>query len=634
MANQKKKTTNRNKGAKPTQQRISKKDAKSSNKNLLIPIIIFIFSFCMYANSIKNNYAFDDDVICQKNAYVQSGLHNVKEIFTKGYTYAFNGMNTDTYRPMTLLSTALEVSLYGNKPHRHHLINVLLFSLSCVVLYLLLRKIFSNYNFILPLIITLLYSAHPIHTEVVANIKSRDEILCFLFFVFSLYFMMIYFEKKNIFVMIASGIFYLLSLLSKENAMTFFILFPMIIFYFTKTDLKISILYVIPYFIVLLAYLLIRYSVIDSVSLTSKVDMVNNSLMAATNYPDRLATAFSMLGRYLYLLIFPVTLVCDYSYNAMPIIGWGNPKAFISFLIFAGALVYAIITIRKKNYFSFAILFFMISFLAASNIFTIIGSSMAERFLFTPSLGFCIILGLAFVRIFKVDVVGNNKKGLAPMYLILGIILILYSFRTINRNNDWQDNGHLFKTDVISSPNSFRLHSAVGSDTRAKGEQERDPQVKSTLLSEAIVEYNKSLDILPTQGETWYNLGVCYYLLNDFPNAENAFHRCVGYEPKYKAAFNNLGVIAYTKQKYDTAYFYFTKAIQIDPNNADAISNIGAIMQTKGKYDEAIKYYERASGINPNNINNYSNLLKIYTLKKDNAKIDYYKKKLEALQQN
>ena len=630
MSDFKKKITNSNKTGKSNKNKPIKKENSLSKKKYFIPILIFIFSFLIYANTIKNNYAFDDDIICLKNQFVQSKLHNVKEIFTHGFTYGFNGINTD-YRPLTLLSTAIEVGVYGNKPHRHHFINVLLFSLSCVVLYLLLRKIFINYNFILPLIITLLYSAHPIHTEVVANIKGRDEILCFLFLVLSIYFMLKYFEKKNIFNIIMSSFFYLFSLLSKESAATFFIIFPMVIFYFTKTTFKKSLLFSIPFLSILLIYLLIRHSVIDAVTISSKIEIANNSLMAASSYSDRIATAFSMFGKYLSLLLFPVTLLCDYSFNTIPVVSWLNPKAFLSFIIFAGAFIYAVVTLPKKNYFSFAILFFILTFFITSNFLILINSSMAERFLFTPSLGFCIIIGLALVKFLKIDVVGIKKNGLNTLYLILGATIILYSFRTINRNSDWRDSENLFKTDVANSPNSFRLHYAYGSELRQKADNSGDPTLMKDLLTQALSEYKQSNSILAGQGEVWYNIGVCYYELNDFENAKHSYQRCLEFTPEYSSAFNNLGVIFFNYKNYDSAYFYFNKIIKINPNNADAIANIGAIMQTKGNTDEAIKYYEKALALNPGNINVYNNLIVIYTAKKDDEKIKYYKNKLATL---
>jgi len=600
-------------------------------KNLIPALLIFIFSFCLYANTIQNKYAFDDDVICLKNQFVQNKLANVNEIFTKGFTYGFNGLNTDSYRPLTLLSTAFEVYLYGNKPNNHHFVNVLLFSLSCLILFLVLRKMFSKYNILLPLIITLLYSAHPIHTEVVANIKSRDEILCFLFFIISLNFFMIFIKKKKMPFLVISSLFYFFSLLSKENAIPFLFIFPLIAYYFTDTTLKKIVLFSIPFFVTFLIYFIIRNEVIDTLIFTTQIDMVNNSLMAAENYSNRLATAFSMLGKYVILLIFPLTLVCDYSYNTIPITSWADPKAFVSFIIYAGAFIFALITLKKKNYFSFAILFFLITFSTVSNIFKIIGSSMAERFMFIPSLGFVIILALLLVKIFKIDIKGNNKKGLIPMFFILGIILSLYSFRTIDRNKDWKDNEHLFWKDVKTNPASFRLHYAVGSAARVKGEAAIDTTNRNKYFKEAISHYYQSLAIIPKQAETWYNMGVCYYAFNDIEKAMQAYKQCIQYDPNYKSAYNNIGVIYFKKFNYDSASYYFNKTIQLDPRNADAISNVGAILHTNGKYDEALQYYEKSLEIMPNNKNIYTNMIKIYERKNDKNKIEYYKNKLKEL---
>jgi tetratricopeptide (TPR) repeat protein len=606
----------------------SKRIQEPKRINLILGLIIFIFTFAIYANSIRNNYAFDDDVICLKNKYVQNGLGNLKEIFTKGFTYAFDGNNTGSYRPITLLSTALEIHFYGNKPHRHHFINVLLFSLSCVVLYLLLRKLFNNYNYILPLIITLIYAAHPIHTEVVANIKSRDEILVFFFFVLSMFLFIEYIDKNNIAYLFISLIFYFLALLSKENAMSFFLIYPLILHFFRKTNFKKIFVLSLPYIGVLLIYFLIRNSALDVMTFKTKIDLINNSLMAAENTADRLATAIYMLGRYIYLLVFPITLSCDYSYNSNPIISFSNIKALLPLLFFLGSLIFAIYSFAKRNYFSFAILFFMITLSTVANIFMIIGSSMAERFLFTPSLAFAMIVGLLLVKIFKIDLVGNKLKNIPILAILLLLLISAYSIRTVARNPMWKDNDHLFFEDVKNSPNSFRMHNAVASTIRIRGENEKDIKKKQIIINEAIKEYNKSLSILNRQSESWYNIGVCYYMINDIPNAINSYNKCIEVDSTYKAAYNNLGVIYFNKQDYDKALLYFTKAVELDTNFADGIANIGAVYHNKGKYEQAISYYEKALELSPNNINVFNNIIRIYEFKKDTAKANFYKRKM------
>jgi tetratricopeptide (TPR) repeat protein len=256
---------------------------------------------------------------------------------------------------------------------------------------------------------------------------------------------------------------------------------------------------------------------------------------------------------------------------------------------------------------------------------------MAERFLFTPSLGFCIIVGLALVKIFKIDLISNKKAGLVPLYATLGIIIFLYSFKTIDRNTDWQDNDHLFKTDAQNMPNSFRLHNNEGIVLKLRSENVIDPAAKSELLSEAVSEYKKSIAIYPRQGAIWYDMGVCYYNLKDMADAENAFKHCLKYDTTNLSAINDIGVIFFNQQNYDSAYYFFNRTLQLAPKDAVALLNIGVIMVNKGNYDEAIKYYERSVALNPNNPNVYDNLIQVYNLKKDYAKADYYRTKRESL---
>src|SRR6185436_15226816 len=119
-----------------------------------------------------------------------------------------------------------------------HFTNILMYAVTCWLLFLFLSKLFEKQGLLIPFICTLLYVVHPIHSEVVNSIKSRDEIFCFLFLILSGIFTMRATEKKQVSSFILAGVFYFLGILSKETAISFLVILPLILFVFTRLNFK------------------------------------------------------------------------------------------------------------------------------------------------------------------------------------------------------------------------------------------------------------------------------------------------------------------------------------------------------------------------------------------------------------
>src|SRR5579863_2825829 len=153
--------------ASPAQKKAEPKFDLPDAKKWAIVIGLAIFTFILYGNSIMHNYTLDDDIITRRNTFVQQGISGIGHIFSKGFLYGFNGANDQSYRPVTLTSIAIEKQFFGNNPHVHHFFNVFWYAITAIFLFLTLAKIFRKYNYVVPLLITLLFIAQPVHTEVV-----------------------------------------------------------------------------------------------------------------------------------------------------------------------------------------------------------------------------------------------------------------------------------------------------------------------------------------------------------------------------------------------------------------------------------------------------------------------------------
>jgi len=578
-------------------------------KDRLLSFIVFAFAFLLYSNTLHHGYVLDDDVVYLKNNDVQMGLSGIPGILHHSFIYGFTGHNDQSYRPVVLIIYAIEKEFFGNNPHTGHFINVLLFAMSCVLLFRLLKKLFQNlslqtfsilnFQLSIPLIITLLFASHPIHTEAVANIKGRDDILNFIFFELTLLFILKHIDANSKKYFFLSVLFFFISLLCKEMAVTFLAIIPLTVFFFRNAPLKQIGLGVLSFAAAFGVYMLIRSSVLETVTFAEKMKVVNNALAAATNGSDRIATALLILGRYILLLFFPHPLSWDYSFNQIPIVSFTDVKVIITLLVFATLGLFSILNFKRKNIFAYCILFFFITMSVVSNIFIMIGATLGERFLFTPSLALCIAFPFLLNRF--------GKNILPPT---IGIILVLFSFKTFSRNKDWKDNFSLFASGVEATPNSSRAESALGSSYREQAEKEPDQNKRIELFQKAIVYYKKAIDILPDNTEALYNAGVCYYGMGDKANAQKVYEQTLNISPEHISAANNLGVLYFERKEYESAKKYFLQAIKYDPNSADALGNLGAINHNLGDYKTAISYYEKALQFNPNNRNISGNLQK------------------------
>ncbi|NQV01574.1 MAG: DUF1736 domain-containing protein [Bacteroidia bacterium] len=595
----------------------SGKDVKSPLEQFLFPGLIIVFVFILYGNTFNHSYALDDDKVTRGNTFVQEGFQGIPKIFSKGFLYGFNQRNDQSYRPIPLFSLAIEKGIWGNNPQAHHIFNVLYYVLACIGLFFLLRRFFPGQHAIFALAMTFLFIAHPVHTENVANIKSRDEILLLLLFVFSLWKLFQYIDTKRTVNLVLSVLFFFLVTLTKEQALSLLLLVPISIYYFRDLTWKRIFYLTVPFLIVTGIYLVMRWSILDTVTFGEKMTLINNSLSGAENLSDRLATAILILGKYLLLLIYPYPLSWDYSYNQIPIVSFANLRVLITLAVYLSMGVWALFRFHSKCVFGYTFWFFIIPMALVSNIFILIGSVLGERFLLIPSIAFIIALVFMVAKISGWDPAGtDNKKRLYFILPLAGIILI-YSGLTINRNRDWKNNLTLFEAGIQASPNSTRAHASLGFEYFQVFQSATTQKQRLDSYQKAKREFETSLLIYPENSYALYNYGVLEHFSGNIPHAKELYNKTIEVNPGNRNALNNLSVIAINNQQYDTALFYFSKILEFDPDNAKVIGDMGALYQRKKEYSRAIEYDERSLALNPRNSTVTNNLIQIYSMIND-----------------
>lgn len=190
---------------------------------ILISISIFIVAIISYGPAVNGTYNFDDYIVTNGHRLTSQGVSSIPTIYSSPY-YSDNQGYSFGYRPTTLTSFAIEESLFGQAPRVSHVVNILLFALTCVTVFLGFLNFFPK-NLVQATIVSLLFATNPVHTEVVACIKNRDEILSMLFGLMGL----ISLSTKRInlpSVAILSIVFFSLSLTSKLSGLIFLLCSP------------------------------------------------------------------------------------------------------------------------------------------------------------------------------------------------------------------------------------------------------------------------------------------------------------------------------------------------------------------------------------------------------------------------
>lgn len=211
----------------------NKKPATANNQSRFLYAVIFVFSFLIYANSIFNNYNLDDELVTENHRLTKDGISSISSILTEPYYKDKSGYSYE-YRPVVLISFALEHSMFGENPHISHFINVLLYSLLCVLLFYVLALLLNGYSVLLPFLITIIFAAHPIHTEIVASIKNRDEIFAVGFALLALLSALRFVDSKKWFYLLLLSLAFVASLLSKQTTNVFIVFIPVMLIVFRK----------------------------------------------------------------------------------------------------------------------------------------------------------------------------------------------------------------------------------------------------------------------------------------------------------------------------------------------------------------------------------------------------------------
>jgi Tfp pilus assembly protein PilF len=565
----------------------------------------------LYSNTIWHDFTLDDFGAIKENWIVKAGFKHWDLLWSTEYRYGSWASPGSLYRPLTLAMFSIEWQLMQG-PMVGHVFNILYYGLTGWVLWITWRRILSEYPWTLTAATTLLFLAHPVHTEVVANIKSRDEIISLLCSMSALYFIWNYFDsghKKWLYI--ATGI-YGLGMFAKESGITFLAVFPLTIWFFGKRSLgetlRISALFLIP----VALYLIIRQQVLSAQPYQEVYSILDNFIVGAKDKASELASAFMMCLLYLKTLVWPHPLVSDMGYPQMKPVLFSDWRAIFGFLLYAGMGIWALLNIGKRHILSYAILFYLTTFSLFSNVLMMIGTSYGERLLYAPSWGYA--MGLAWLL---QTIAGKLEKGervgasSASFWVVTGLVLVAFSIKTVSRNSAWKDSYSLYEADYPTSPNCAKLNYHRALEINNNGmDEDKNNVINPKMIEDAIKAYNRTIELYPEYHDAYGSRGLAYFRLQQYDNAFKDYQVALKYRPNDAKVLSNMGYIYFLRAQrpgnqlalteLDSAENVYRRSIQFDPRFVDARRNLGAVLAMKRQFPKAIIEWKEGLKYEPN----------------------------------
>ena len=536
---------------------------QKTNKEVVIAVLFAVIIILFYGNSIQNGFV-QDDVQVEKNPYLQS-LNNIPKAITScSLEYINRGCEGRVlyYRPFPYFTYFLLYQISPN-PWIFHLANLAYLFFAVFLVFLLSKAITSN--IILSFISTLIFLIHPINSESVNWISAASEILYTIFVILGTLYYLKYCKKGSVKNLVLVYFFYFFALLSKETAIFFPIIILAIdvlyydfkiksIFEFKKT--KKYLMFAIPFII----YYIARVSVIGSVK-----------YFGGFSFPERIYAAVVLFAKHLSKLFYPFPLQITYDFKTSSnLFSSSFIISAIACLLFVGFFIY---NLKKKNKnIIFALIWFLV-FLVPT-IFFLQGAAAGlgfffERYLFAPSVGFCLIVGYFLYNFLESRKFLSNKSY--KSYLLLFLVFTLLGslgYASYKRNQDWKSDEILLKKTLFQIPQASNLRYQLAFIYLERGD-----------LEEAKTQFEGSINKNPEWKDVtmaYKGLGDYYKVKGDLDNALISYQKAVetaAPSPRDFITFNDLGTVYMDKGNYLKGLIYFCQSLVLLPGTETVTNN-------------------------------------------------------------
>lgn len=548
-----------------------------------------------YLNSFQSGLVFDNASIIGRDPRIrQATVQNIEAILTRGYRH--NNPNDGLYRPLTTFTYFLNYAVLGDGPHPagYHWVNLGLQAVNIALVYALGITLLGDSAMAWAL--AAIWGLHPLLTESVTNIVGRADLLAACGVLGGLLCHVRGAQsagRRKAAWLAGVAAAQAIGLFAKESAV---VLPGLMLAYDLIWSERAAwreraggyAALTLPF----VAFFYLRWRIHPHLL----IGFAENPLVHADFWTARL-TAVKVIGKLLWLFVWPARLSADYSYNAVPLSNWEDIKALLALAVCVGAVLLAFRWRRSRKPALFLLVFFFITVAPTSNLILLIGSIMAERFLYLPS--------VALAGLFVMSIVALGRR-LTPAttrlaWPALAALCLALAARTYARNADWKDEVSLWTSAVAVCPESGKAHYNLGQAL----------QNVPGRLPDAIAEYQAALRIDPGDAEAHTNFGNALAATGRMPEAIAEYQAALRIHPDSAEPHNDLGnVLAGIPDRLPQAIAEYQTAVRLQPENAELHYNLAnALVRLPGRLPDAIAEYQTALRIDPNHADARANLV-------------------------
>lgn len=569
----------------------------------LVPIILMVVTAIVFGNALINGFVYDDSAYVVNNHHIRD-LRLIPSYFTSLQSYQSTAAEGQfkVYRPLVTATFALDYAVWQLNPAGYHLTNIVLHCICGWLLFIFFLRLFSS-----PLIAcftAVVFLIHPIQVEAVTWISGRGNMLYTVFAVLSLHSFLSFIESSRRISYVLSLIWYIVALFSKEMAVAAVPLIGLVYIYKKRNNIPRAtsvlnfIFLIVPYLLVTLAYMVLRYKVIGELGQRS---------IWGGSYLATFATMTKVVLIYFVKLIFPVEL------NILPRISVIESIASPDFIGYAAVLIISIYLcgLRKKTpaAIRFGFWWILIGLLPVLNLIPL-RALFAERFLYLSVAGFGLLVSsIVFFIPFR---------RVTTSFLIA--VVVLLAIRSIARNADWESNQTLWRSVLEVDPDNAKAYNGLAIEYFGRNQFDTAEQL-----------FLHALQLDPENLYVANNLALLYIRNDQNDKALDLLERALQLEGKKSVAYHNAGLLYLEQQQYTIALRFFMHAIGLDPNYANAYNSMGMCYFYLNDMELAVESWLTAHSIRPGDPQPYYNIVVSYIKRRQFNEAQKYLQQAQSL---
>lgn len=554
---------------------------------IISAILSGIFTFMVYIPAINNGFVnWDDNLYVYGNTLIRDlDVPFMARVFTSGEV-----MN---WHPLTMISLAIDYSIWGLDPWGYHLVNIIVHSINTLLVFILVVRLLEAREGRTPAdlkgvllvgsVTALLFGIHPVHVESVAWISERKDVLFLFFYLLSI---IVYIEytnsyKKSYGKYLLALFIFLLSIMSKPMAVSLPVILLILDFYPLNRigsfrdmwEKKYLLVEKVPFFLISLF----------SVVVTLWVQNESGAMKSLEKFPlvSRLCVAAKALIFYLYKMIYPVELAPYYPHPHN--VDFFSYEYLGAFMVIAVITYYAFVKLKKNRLYAALWSSYVITLLPVLGVVQAGEQAAADRYTYLPAIAPFLLAGLG-LRSLICRHAGRQSRYWIAVFMI--ILLLSLTAKTVDQISIWHDGISLWSHQIKADPTTYKAYINRGQAYSDAGRYDL-----------AMRDYGRAEKIKKGDPRLYNNRAIVYFYTGRYKDAMRDYNRSLEIDPEFAETYYNRGSLSQNMGKYGAALADFNKAIEMDPKFVKVHNNKGNIYNILGDLREAIRNYDLAIGL-------------------------------------